>query len=170
MKIVLIGFMGSGKSTVGAQLADQLGYAFVDLDSLLLQQNPSFGDIAEIFTKHGEDHFRALERACVRSQREAQETVISTGGGSIIQAENIEQLRAHGGLLIYLDTSFAIIQQRIGTETSTRPLFMDVNKAKTLYNTRRQLYEDTADIIIQTDTSTPQEVCRHILSQLKALT
>src|SRR5687767_11302819 len=95
MKIYLIGFMGSGKTTAGIRLSRLLNFRFIDLDNYLEQKEGR--SIPEIFEKDGEDHFRQLERKCLEETFEIQENmVVSTGGGTPTKFDNISRMNAEG--------------------------------------------------------------------------
>ncbi len=144
MNIILCGFMGSGKTTVGQELAKIMGRKFVDTDELIEKQQGLA--IKAIFTVHGEDYFRDLEWECCKSIADLKNCVVSTGGGALTFERNVAALK-NGGKIIFLDTDFDVICQRIGNSKS-RPLFQDREKAKTLYDERKAKYLSAADYVI----------------------
>ena len=159
--IVLIGFMGSGKSTVGRILAKKSGRFFLDADVLIESQQGRA--VSEIFTENGEAFFRRLEResaewmaSCVRG------TVISTGGGMPLVTERLGDI----GRVVYLKLPFEKILERISPrERSRRPLFADPQKARKLYLQREGIYESKAEAIV--DAAAPaEEVADAILRSL----
>ena len=111
MNIVLCGFMGSGKTVVGKELAKIMGRRFVDTDQLV--EARSGVSISAIFQVHGEDYFRELERAACAEAAEIPNCVISTGGGALTFDENVRTLRTTGKIVL-LDASFDVICQRVG--------------------------------------------------------
>lgn len=111
MNIVLCGFMGSGKTVVGKELAKIMGRRFVDTDQLV--EARSGVSIPAIFQVHGEDYFRELERAACAEAAEIPNCVISTGGGALTFDENVRTLRTTGKIVL-LDASFEVICQRVG--------------------------------------------------------
>ena len=119
MRIYLIGFMGSGKTFTGKQLAEKLGFLFLDLD-LLIEAEAGM-DIAQIFKKFGEDHFREAERKALHFTLELENAIISTGGGTPCFFDNMEWINRHGKS-IYLDTPPQILTQRLLPERDHRPL------------------------------------------------
>lgn len=121
MNIVLCGFMGSGKTVVGKELAKIMGRRFVDTDQLV--EARSGVSIPAIFQVHGEDYFRELERAACAEAAEIPNCVISTGGGALTFDENVRTLRTTGKIVL-LDASFEVICQRVGNGAN-RPLFRD---------------------------------------------
>ena len=111
MNIVLCGFMGSGKTVVGKELAKIMGRRFVDTDQLV--EARSGVSIPAIFQVHGEDYFRELERAACAEAAKIPNCVISTGGGALTFDENVRTLRTTGKIVL-LDASFDVICQRVG--------------------------------------------------------
>ena len=147
--IVLIGFMGCGKTEVGKILADKLGYTFIDTDSII--ENEMGKSIAEIFHEYGEEHFRGLEARLVKELSGMRRCVISTGGGMVIHRENLLRLKKDG-FMIWLKASPETIYGRVKSEYR-RPLLrvenplQEINK---LLGIREPLYAE-ADITIETD-------------------
>lgn len=119
MRIFLIGFMGSGKSTMGAALARELGLSFIDLDKAI---EAKFGnDISAIFTGNGEQHFRELEQQILNESLEKDDFVMATGGGTPCFSDNMDQMN-EAGVTIYLKMSTDLLAERLETETEQRPL------------------------------------------------
>lgn len=148
--IYLVGFMGSGKSTVGRALADELGWNFVDLDEEIEREQGS--SIASIFDQRGEAEFRLLEtdalRRCVRTVQSGHPRVISLGGGAFLEHENLD-LVSNNGVSVWLDCPLPVIERRIAAFTH-RPLARDPNHLRHLYEVRREGYA-RADYRIETD-------------------
>ncbi|HXC06502.1 MAG TPA: shikimate kinase [Bacteroidia bacterium] len=119
MKIFLIGYMGSGKSTLGKKLANQLGYAFIDQDKLI--EDTLGKSIHEIFEEEGESYFRETEHSMLISLLEKDNVVISTGGGTPFHHNNMELMNQHG-LTIYLKMSADTLLSRLRQSKDTRPL------------------------------------------------
>lgn len=141
--IVLIGIMGSGKSTVGKAAANRLRLAFIDLDQYIEER---WGSISSLFEK-GEEHFRNIEAKAVQEVCELEGAVIATGGGVIKRDENIMALKKKGSLF-FLDRPIEEILPDI--QTSHRPLLKDgKNKLKELYDERYPLYRKACDVHIQ---------------------
>ena len=147
--VVLCGFMGSGKTVVGKELAKMLGVKFVDTDEMIEAEQGVA--IKAIFATHGEDYFRDLEFEMCKKVAEMKNCVVSTGGGALTFERNAEALKK-GSTVVFLDASFDVICDRIGDSTS-RPLFQDRNKAKQLYDERKSKYLNAADIVIDGDMS-----------------
>lgn len=165
--IVLIGFMGSGKSSVGRELAARTRLPRYDTDELVRE---GFGlPIAEIFALHGEEAFRTAETE-VLSAIPAERAIIVTGGGIVLRPENVAMLRACG-VLTYLnadeETLFARVSRR-----KTRPLLQTENPRQTLSDLlaiREPLYRALADIVIDTSAMTHQQVADVVLEKVAKL-
>lgn len=145
--IVLCGFMGSGKTVVGKELAKILGVKFVDTDELIEEEQGVA--IKAIFAAHGEDYFRDLEYEMCKKVAEMNGVVVSTGGGAMTFKRNVDAIK-EGSKVVFLDASFDVICERIGDST-TRPLFQDKEKAKKLYDERKDKYLFAADYVINGD-------------------
>ncbi|MCR4277198.1 MAG: shikimate kinase [Candidatus Roizmanbacteria bacterium] len=161
MKIILIGFMGSGKTTVAKILAKKLGLEVIEMDDLII--NRSGKSIDQIFKDDGENWFRELESQIAIDQRNKENVVISTGGGVVINAENIKNLKINGKI-IFLKTSFSEIKKRL-KNIDDRPLFKNKRSAEKLFKFRQKLYEKNADLIVNTDGRSVEEVAYEIISQ-----
>jgi len=132
MQIFLIGFMGCGKSAIGKQLADKLGFDFIDLDPLIEKENQL--PISEIFQIEGEDKFRELEHNCLKDvsttlNMNNKNTIISTGGGTPCFYDNME-LMNKSGITIYLQMSAKYLLKRLRNEKNTRPLIKGLRDEK----------------------------------------
>lgn len=145
--IVLCGFMGSGKTVVGRELAKIMGVKFVDTDELIEKEQGVA--IKAIFATHGEDYFRDLEYEMCKKVAQMKGAVVSTGGGAMTFARNVEAIK-QGSKVVFLDASFDVICDRIGNST-TRPLFQDREKAKKLYDERKDKYLAAADYVVNGD-------------------
>ncbi|MEY4701228.1 MAG: hypothetical protein RL326_1415 [Pseudomonadota bacterium] len=166
-KIALIGFMGSGKSSVAPLLAAALSYSLVDVDNEIIARSGLLS-IPEIFSAHGEPFFRDLEAAVAESIADTASVVISTGGGIIGRPTNISYLKQNDGLIVFLRTRFETVTARISDFTS-RPLFRDIHRARSLFTERQPLYSEYADQIVDTDGKSPQQVCDEILALIGTL-
>jgi shikimate kinase len=138
--IYLVGFMGSGKSTIGRLLAERLGWQFADLDQEIEAQQET--SIAELFDKMGEPEFRRIESAALRKHVRTIEcgrpTVVALGGGTFVQADNFEILENHG-VTIWLDCPFEMVRQRVEHATH-RPLARDQQRFEELFHGRQTAY------------------------------
>src|SRR5215218_8652222 len=117
MSVVLIGYRGSGKTTVGKRLADRLWQPFVDTDELIVRKAGK--SIREVFEQEGEPAFRDLEAAVVRDALMLQEHVISLGGGALLREENRAALKASGHKVVYLKCEPAELYKRISADPET---------------------------------------------------
>lgn len=161
MKIILIGFMGSGKSTVGRILAKKLGFNLLEMDTLLLERT-GYLTIADIFSQRGEAFFRDQETALAQTLAQQSKVVISTGGGTPCREENMQALKMNEALTVYLSLPFELVQKRVGHD-STRPLWKNVADAKTLFEQRGPIYLKAADSIV--DASKDPELLAEEISQ-----
>jgi len=138
--IILVGFMGAGKTTVGRSLAAQLGGAFVDLDDFITDSTNRSPQ--RIIDEDGEAAFRAIETETLRAALaiEARPLVIATGGGAWTVERNRLIMREFDCLVVWLDAPFELSWQRIAMTGDTRPLARDEQRARLLYQERRALY------------------------------
>ncbi len=160
--VFLLGFMGSGKTSVGRLLARRLGWGFADLDGEIERRQGR--TINQIFTEQGEPYFRRLEREVleqllVRGQQES--LVVALGGGTFAQPANVELLRATGGLTFWLECPVEELQRRC-RGLAHRPLFRDNASFRLLYLQRLPFYQQ-ADFRINADRSDPAQVVEEIL-------
>ncbi|HYP14548.1 MAG TPA: shikimate kinase [Bryobacteraceae bacterium] len=138
--IYLIGFMGSGKSTIGRMLAEEIGWRFVDLDEDI--EHEQHKSIPELFRLAGEAEFRRLETEAiakrVRHVRCGIPTVIALGGGAFTREENIEMLNENG-ITVWIDTALSVCRRRVNM-SEHRPLARDPQMFEQLYHKRRESY------------------------------
>ncbi|MEU6932535.1 shikimate kinase [Streptomyces sp. NPDC046374] len=161
--VVLVGPMGSGKSTVGALLAERLGAAYRDTDADIVATEGR--EISDIFVEDGEDHFRALERAAVRRAVTEHEGILALGGGAVLD-EGTRALLA-GLPVAYLSMDVEEAVRRVGLGAA-RPL-LAVNPRRQwreLMDARRHLYTEVARVVVATDDRTPEEVADAVLDAL----
>ena len=164
-RIVLIGPMGAGKSTVGAQLARELNVDFADTDQLIeADQGKS---VSEIFIEDGEPHFRLVEESIVIDALRDESGVLSLGGGAVMNDEVQKLLRDSKATKIFLDISLAAVASRVGFDTA-RPLLMMNPRQKwsELMNLRRPSYEALADLTIDVSELSLEEVISRIKSEV----
>ena len=147
--IVLIGFMGCGKSSVGKVLARYLHKKFMDIDSIIeAEQNSSINDIFQI---NGEEYFRSLEQKCINELTQNTGQVISTGGGVPIHSTISQK-----SLIIYIDADFDVIMNRLSAkERQKRPLFNDESRAKALFDRRKDIYKGLATFSVDANQTIP---------------
>jgi shikimate kinase len=151
--------MGSGKTTVGALLAQQLGWPFIDLDSTI--EAGQGMSIRQIFEGSGEPFFREIEHAALAEISKTQPAVIALGGGTFAQRANMDLIRATGGATIWLDCPSEELERRCEGLT-TRPLFRDSASFRQLLEYRTQFYR-LADFRVMTGGFAPQNVVDEIV-------
>lgn len=162
--IILCGFMGCGKSTVGALLAKKTGMSFVDLDTYI--ENKTKMTVSKIFEKYGEDRFRAMEREAARELSEKKGIVLAAGGGTLTFEVNVQTL-SKSGTIVLLDMPVEEIAERLKNDR-TRPLLNRPDKVrimKELYDKRLPLYRHAADVSVNAAQS-PLQVCMEILAHI----
>ena len=152
--IALIGFMGSGKTTVGKLLAKTMDMKFVDIDKVIESQEKK--SINDIFQKKGQIYFRDLEREVISQESLKNNCVIATGGGSILDNENIKRLK-ETAFIVFLNANIECLYLRLKDNT-TRPILNDVEDKKKvieeLLEKRKFLYQISADYIIDINEKT----------------
>ncbi len=147
--IVLVGFMGSGKSSIGRQLARRLGFQFLDTDQLIVERTRK--EISQIFAEQGEAAFRDLETATLHSIAHLNRCVIATGGGAVIREQNRELMRELG-FVVCLTASEEVIFERV-SRNSKRPLLQTADPRGTLsalLASRREFYASAAQFTLDT--------------------
>lgn len=142
--IILIGMPASGKSTVGVVLAKRLGYEFIDTDLLIQKQEQAL--LREIIAEKGEDGFLVIEDQ-VNADLEAERSVIAPGG-SVVYCENAMKHYKEIGTVVYLQTSYQTIKERIGDPKKRGVVLREGQTLKDLYEERRVLFEKYADVTI----------------------
>lgn len=163
--IALCGFMGTGKSSVGRIVAEQLRFAFLDTDTVI--EARAGKTVAEIFAEQGEAGFRELERKIVKELALRDHTVIATGGGLIVDPENLASLKQHA-LVVCLWASAETIWSRVKSQTH-RPLLNEkdpLEKIQRLLKERAPFYKQ-ADAGLTTELRSPREVAQQVLHQFR---
>lgn len=161
--IVLIGMTGSGKTTIGKELASRLNLNFLDMDDYI--ENKAGLSIPEIFEK-GEAIFRSLETDACRELADSRNSVISTGGGAVVTVENHPWLKKTG-TVVWIDRPIDLIASDI--DTSHRPLLKNgLNTLHRLYKERQSLYAELADLVVTNDQPLEQTI-QSLLEQLKTM-
>lgn len=161
--LFLVGFMASGKSTVGRALAERLGLRFIDLDEMI--KTTAGCTIAQIIQDQGEAHFRQLETDHLRQAAAGEAAVIALGGGAFTQAIN-RALIAQAGVSVWLDAPFELCWERIQRDAVVRPLAATENEARIRFEQRIPLYEQARlRIPIAADTQ-PETIAAEILAHL----
>ena len=157
--ILLIGFMGSGKSYVGRVLSKIAKMKFLDLDNEILKKSP-IKSIQEIFDAQGEKYFRSLEKQTLLEILQNDRQIISLGGGTLFYIEK-EDLELNDKLIIFLDSSYEECRKRV-KRLDNRPLFKDEKMAKKLFDERYPKYTELADISIETKDLSGEEIALKI--------
>ena len=165
-RVILIGPMGSGKTTIGSLLAEKLGLSFRDTDHLIEEQEGK--TVSQIFLDQGEDAFRAIEKRVLREELLTDGTVLSLGGGAPISIDAQSALRAIASHIIFLDISLSTVAPRIGFNRD-RPLLLNNPRGQwqTLMEARRPIYEAIADSTINVDDKSEEEIVTIALSSLE---
>ena len=166
MNVVLIGYRGTGKSTVGKMLAGRLGRSMVSTDAEIMKRTGQ--SIPEIVAEHGWDYFRDLESQVCQELAGRDGLVIDTGGGAILRSQNVELLKKTG-TLFWLTASVDTIIQRIGRDTQ-RPSLTGtksfVDEVEDVMRERTPQYEAAADHVIATDGCSIVQIADAILARL----
>ena len=164
-RIVLTGFMGAGKSTIGRILASRIGWAFLDVDTHL--ENRTGATISQLFERHGEARFRRLESSALASALARTHTVLALGGGAPEEITNrllVEQTPAT--LTIFLDAPFPTLVDRCMLQDIARPVLEDPVAAQLRFARRHPLYRRLARLTFDTTAQTPEETVETLLDAL----
>jgi|ERR1051325_231302 len=166
-RVVLVGFMGAGKTTVGTLLAGSVDWPFMDLDDEIVKREQR--SIAAIFQDDGEEYFRRCEAATLAAVLETKSPpyVLGVGGGAYVHPGNAELLRQCGVRSVFLDADVEELRRRCGNPGVERPLARDANLFRQLYEMRRSGYM-AADLHIDTSGQSPEQVVEHILKVLRS--
>lgn len=161
--IILIGFMGCGKSSIGRHMSENYQYTLIDTDSHIEKQQKC--TISEIFEKNGEEYFRQLETQCLLDliNTSDDKMIIAVGGGLPMREENRELLHKLGKV-VYLRAAIDTLEKRLKGDT-TRPLIQGGElrqKIENLFNLRQDTYEELADLIVDTDRRSYQQITEAI--------
>ena len=163
--IVLIGFMGAGKSTVARTLGEWFDMEIVEMDELISDRQRM--SIPEIFEKHGEEYFRNLETNLLIELQKTSRTIISCGGGAAMRSQNVSEMKKNGYVVLLTATPKTILERV--KENDDRPLLKNhknVEYIAELMEKRREKYETAADLIVQTDEKNVQEICKEMITKL----
>lgn len=167
--IVLIGFMGTGKSTIAEFLKNTLNMEVVEMDQLIEQREGM--SISKIFETHGEEYFRDLETNLLIEMQSKSNVVISCGGGTPMRERNVAEMKKNGKVVL-LTAKPETIFERV-KDNHDRPL-LENNKnvfyIEELLEKRRPKYEAAADFVIETDQKSAAEICEEIMQKLRETT
>ena len=163
--IVLTGFMGTGKTTIGRELSKMLHMKLVDIDAEIEKTQKM--KINDIFRIYGEQYFRDIETDMIKKLSRGKNIIISTGGGAVLRDENMEALKENG-IIFCLNASTETIMERTG-RSEDRPLLKVENpkeKISEMLSSRRPFYKK-AGIMIETDCKTPLEIVQEIMEIIR---
>ena len=164
--IVLIGFMGSGKTSIGRLVAQRLGFQFIDTDAKIIERTGL--QVAEIFERHGEAWFREQETSTLRSLNILNRAVISTGGGIVVRKENHAILRELG-FVVWLTASEDVIFERV-SRNKKRPLLETADPRETVHKLlteRQHLYEAVAQYTLDTTTLAHESTASALIAEAR---
>lgn len=172
MKIILAGYMGSGKSVVGQELSEKFNIKFIDLDTEISKRENR--TVNEIFADKGEIYFRRKEAEVLQHLLEQEESfILALGGGTPCYGKNLQLIKdSAGATLIYLKTGLQQLKKRLLSEKDHRPLIKDLKTPEVLEDfIRKHLFERTfyynqSDVIISTDDKTVREITSEIAEKL----
>lgn len=165
--IILIGFMGAGKTTIGQLLAEKLGRGFLDADQEIERKHGM--PVTEIFKSMGEPAFRQMEKDyIVELCRDSRAQVVSLGGGSFMQDE-IRLACLDSGIVYHLDLTWESWKDRFESLIDTRPILQSrsIEEIEQLFNSRKAVYADNHHTV-SVDTLTPEQIADHIVEQIQA--
>ncbi len=161
VNLILIGFMGSGKSSVAKALGRLLNRPWVEMDDLVYQKTNT-KNMHEVFEKGGELLLRETEIAIAKEYAAKKDLIISTGGGVVLNKIILDYFKKPGGKVLFLQAPFDTIAKRLEGD-DTRPLFKNLESARKLYDFRMPLYMNYADAIVEVDSRSAEEIAQQIL-------
>ena len=163
--VFLVGFMGSGKSSVGAAVAARRGSRFVDLD---VENARELGaPIREIFARRGEATFRAAERDALARVAGIDDVVVATGGGAFCSDGNRDIIHGSGGVSVYLDLPWSELHRRLARDHSQRPMYDTPDQAARLFEEREPQYLKAMVRVVLEGTESPDEVADRVVDALQ---
>lgn len=166
--IFLIGFMGTGKSTIASCFAEKSAMEIIEMDEAIAEKEGM--SIPDIFAQHGEEYFRNLETAYLKEIEGMTRKIISCGGGAVLREENVSVMK-ESGRIVLLTASSKVIFERVKNDNG-RPLLKgrkSVEAIEGLVEARRAKYEDAADIIIHIDGKSKEVICEEIVNKLQRM-
>lgn len=166
--IILIGFMGAGKSTVSDFLSTMFDMRLVEMDQEIAEREEM--SIPDIFATYGEEYFRRLETKLLKELQSEKNCIISCGGGVAMREENVVEMKKNGKVVL-LTASPETIYERV-KDSDDRPLLKGNNSVEfisELMEKRREKYENAADLVVQTDGKSVLEICEELIGKLMEL-
>jgi len=164
MNVILCGMPASGKTTVAKHLKNLSGMQAVDTDAIIVERH---GEITKIFERFGEERFRQIETEICKELSNTDNLIIATGGGCVLREQNVKYLKA-GGKIIYLKAEYETLLSRLQGDTSRPLLKGDLSeRLSNLFCARATVYEEVADIVVQTEGLTPTQTAIKILNLIK---
>jgi len=167
INLYLIGMSGSGKTTVGRLLAQQIGYGYLDTDEVIVKTTGQ--TINQLFATEGEAAFRQLESEVLAQVCAYTKLSVATGGGIVLRRENWSYL--HHGLIVWLDVAVEILISRLAEDT-TRPLLQDTDrvlKMRSLLEQRRALYAQADLQITVREGETPEQIATRVMEEIPSV-
>lgn len=159
--IMLIGFMGTGKTTVSRKLSETMNIKEIDMDAYIVEHEGR--SINDIFKDDGEETFRNIETVCLAEIQKTTGKIVSCGGGAVLKDENVELMKQNGKIVL-LTAKPETVYKRV-KNSKDRPILngnMNVEFISELMAKRDSRYHEVADIIIATDDKSPDEICSEI--------
>lgn len=166
--IILIGFMGSGKSTVSRALSDRTGCFAVDMDFYI--EEKAGKKISDIFAESGEESFRDMETEAVHELLQGKDRILSCGGGTVLRDENVRCMKENG-IIVLLTAEPSTIYERL-KDTKDRPILnghMNISYISALMEKRRERYEAVCDVKVATDGVSKEDIVEEILRKCDEL-
>ncbi len=163
--IVLIGFMGAGKTTISDYLSTMFDMKIVEMDQVIAEKEEM--SIPDIFATYGEEYFRDLETKLLIEMQSQKNTVISCGGGAALREENVIEMKKNGRVVL-LTASPETVHERV-KDSDDRPVLgknKSVERIAELMEKRREKYEAAADIVVQTDGKSILQICEELIKKL----
>lgn len=167
--IMLIGFMGAGKTTVSKKLSMDLKLPEIDMDSYIVEHEGR--TITQIFDEEGEDGFRKIETECIKEIQKKKGRIVSCGGGAVLKDENVKIMK-ESGIIVLLTATPETIYNRV-KNNNDRPILngnMNVEFIEQLMNKRKDRYLQVADVVIATDDKAVSDISKEIQAKLSEYT
>lgn len=163
--IMLIGFMGAGKTTVSRELSRMTGKKELDMDAYIVEKEGM--SIADMFEQYGEEYFRKKETESLIEIMKMEGLIVSCGGGVVVKDENVEHMK-NGGVIVLLTATPETTLARVKDSTD-RPILngnMNIEFIINLMNKRKERYLSVADVIVATDNKMVSEICKEIMDKI----